>query len=154
MVVASDRVLAFPVDCRPTAGVCAPTWTYRPADGSPLASPTISGSTVYVAGSRLSALPLRCDRACEPRWVGPDGDGIQLSTPVVSGGVVFVSSDRVMAFDASCVAKAGRCPMVWATAVLGPHVSAPAVATSGLFVTSSDGTLHAFSLNGRAPETP
>lgn len=154
VVVTSDRVIAFASRCRPAAGSCDPAWTYRPADGGPLAAPTVDGSTVYAAGSRLYALPLSCERACRPVWVGPDSGGVQLSAPVVSGGVVFVSGDRVLAFDASCTSSGNGCGPLWTSAALGPHASAPAVTAEGLFVTSSEGTLHAFSLTGRAPESP
>ena len=169
VVVATDRVYAFDAHCAARDGACVPSWSYTPPDDTPLSSPGISDGVALVGGSRVRAFSLACNakafwakssqtrslhwivarthETCRPIWEGPISRTGAFSQPVTAQGMVFGSADRVYAFPHMCELA---CHPLWTSPALGAGTTTPAVGMDRLFVTTSLGTLYAFTLDRAA----
>jgi outer membrane protein assembly factor BamB len=147
---------------------CRPVWSAKigtPAQfqsGSSEASAAVSGSVVYVAGSKqLFAFPAAgCSAAvCNPLWKSAvltgEAESFLGSGPSVSGGRVFIASSdtspdsftRMMAFNAAGCGRATCAPQWTSRIAQNAFQVTPAVANGVVYAGATDG-LFAFNAAG------
>ncbi|HEV2377224.1 MAG TPA: PQQ-binding-like beta-propeller repeat protein [Streptosporangiaceae bacterium] len=153
----SQELWVFPEHCGTGGGACSPKWkTTVPGAGvGSEASPTVSGTTVYVPGGQagsayLFAYPTTCTNACKPTWRGKMDIGDSLQSAAVADGFVYVPDydGNIDAFKVGCATGGGTCSPAWQgnTGEFGP--SGAAVSGGMVFVGSQNDDLFAFRATG------
>lgn len=96
--ITSNRVYAYPLECRDDGGECAPSWA-GPRQFDEMvhqyegwSAPVVVGDLVFAATDRAYAFPTSCDGDCEPLWIGPDDQGISLNGISADGTTVVTTS--------------------------------------------------------------
>jgi hypothetical protein len=113
---------------------------------SELSAATVAKGTIYVAADRVYAFAFDCGfqgALCHAMWMGPADLDPSWSQPAVGNGLVFSSGSKPAAFLEGCGEGAATCTPVW-TGEPGTGLSRPAVASTALVVTSSDGGVIAY----------
>jgi hypothetical protein len=140
---------------------CLPEWSSAP-EGTPVSSPAVSGSTVFVgAGGQLFAYDANgstnCSgtptATCQPLWSSPVTSNSDMSTPTVVGNVVYVhDSQNLYAFDATgntnCSGTPKVCSPLWTAPGLGSTSTTPPAVDNGVAYTVGGGKLYAVDANG------
>jgi outer membrane protein assembly factor BamB len=139
---------------------CTPEWSSA-AEGTPVSSPAVSGSTVFIgAGGQLYAYDANgstnCSGSpttCQPLWSSPVTANGDMSTPTVSGNVLYVhDSANLYAFDATgntnCSGTPKVCSPLWTAPGLGSTSATPPAVDNGVVFTVGGGKLYAVDANG------
>jgi len=133
-----------------TEATCDPLWSKMVSGGSPVVgSPIVSGGLVFAstADGNMTAVKASSGKQAWQKSAGDQAD----EAPVFAGGVLYdtagIQDDSVFAFDA----KTGSSP--WSVKESG-DLTAPTVgipvdnAKTMIFAGSSDGSLHAYYVDG------
>ena len=127
---------------------CPVAWTAH-AGSVHLGAVAVTDTTMFVSsddGHLYAFNAAGCGAAtCEPEWTASLPSGPH--TPSVAGSVLFVgTNDGTLAAYNADGCGSSTCNPLWSRNVGAPITTAPAISDGHVFVTDTNGTLHAFGL--------
>jgi outer membrane protein assembly factor BamB len=116
VVIVSDDVQAFPLDCGSGGASCKPTWVSRPHSLGFFAVSVNDGVVYAQAHSGIWAFPEHCSLSCDPLW---HAHLVAFGGHLISSGgglVVLQDENAVKVFRSSCRSDGGPCHPLWEVA--------------------------------------